>query len=754
MKKCLLFLFLAFLAVLSTWANPIDRQQAQAHAEAFLRSRGQAVSVVAELPTHRSVRKSGKFVNQAAFYVFNTASDAGNTQGFVIISGDDRTAPVLGYAPEGNFDATNLPPNFQEWLQACEEMISRLDATESLHQTEEPVLTAVAPLLTTRWDQGAPYNTACPTYQGEPTLTGCTATALAQVMNYTRWPEGECTAIPAYTSPSYRIKMPELPATTFDWDATADASDGEVARLMLYAGQSVKSDYTVNSTAGAFTMIPQVLEDYFGYDTNVRYVLRSNYSIAQWDELLHGELAAGRPVLYSGFTTSSGHAFVCDGYDGLGLYHINWGWSGAYDGYYEISLLRPGMGGSGGSSTSDGYAMMQGAVIGIQPPTGEAALPLKLTSGELRVEGKKVHCNFYNYNADTLQCYIGFGRITNQGILYPVKTYENTLTFGPIVDGNVRVAGYSFDAAAAALPIGRHNVVPICREYGSTAWNIISADGNYVEVNVKSGSNITLTLHPVNSLQATAIQVIGNKVEGRMQDVQVEFSNPGEEVNNYIYLFASTNPDEKGKYAGRTQVAIPEGGTATAFMNFLPTATGTHHLWICADEAGNQVLGTATVDIRTAPTEAAKLQRISQRISTQADGSVRVIVKFRNAGTDTYLRPLWMGLQLSGSWAAQTEIFTPVEPEAEAEVEAHFTNLTPGKTYAAYSYYYPNFDDYTFQLLAGPTKFIAPQPTAITHMPAEAEDAHAPCYTLQGIRVQQPVSPGVYIQAGKKIIVR
>lgn len=744
MKKTLLFIL--FAGATPLWAAPIDYQQAKAHATAFFHEQGGVVLPAGEQAVHRGVRKAGKYVNQAAYYVFN----ADEAKGFVIISGDDRTLPVLGYSSEGSFDVTHLPDNFKGWLQACEEFISHMDALGMNLQSSTIEHAAITPLLTTQWDQGTPYNEACPTYLGEPTLTGCTATALAQVMNYTRWPESECTAIPSYTTSTYRIGMPELPNTIFDWDAMEDASDGEVARLMLYAGQSVKSDYTVNSTAGHFARIPQALKQYFGYDSNVRFVMRSNYSIDEWDNLLLEELSAGRPVLYSGYTTSSGHAFVCDGYDGQGLYHINWGWGGAYDGYYQISVLRPGMGGSGGSSTSDGYAMEQNAIVGIQPPTGEAQLPLLLTSQRLRVEGTMVYCNYYNYNDESIKSYIGFGRVDEEGKVLRMSSYGSAIEFNPISDEGVNGYSFGFDVGTAGLAAGTYKIVPICREYGKTAWERISAENNYVEVIVKPSGVVTLTLHPIVKLQATSILCTGNKVVGHMQDVEVQMNNLSEEVNIPIYLFASTTKN-KGGYVGSTQVVLSQEGQNTVYMNFLPETAGTYNLWVCADEAGTEVLGTSTVVIRKAPTEQAKLQKVSMKV-TLTDG-VKVVVKFKNVGTDTYLRPLWIGLHLNNGWADSRQVFVPVEPDAQGEAIVEFDNLQPGKTYAAYAYYYPHFDTYDFQHLAGPVMFVAPQTTGIMQSEVIA-DRLEDCYTIQGIRVEHPKAPGIYIRGGKKIIVK
>lgn len=746
MRKTLLFALLLAFTWMQVQADPVGLQQARSQAAAYLQQQGLTLAETDAQSVHRGVRRSGKFAMHPAYYVFNAADGAG----FVVVSGDDRTAPILGHTQHGAYDATRMPQNLKSWFEACEEYITHLDANDELATRTVVERQAVAPLMSTQWDQGAPFNAACPTYNGEPTLTGCTATAMAQVMCYTRWPEGDCAPIPAYTSSSYRIKMPELPAVTFNWDAMSNNASEEVARLMLYAGQSVQSDYTINATAGSFTMIPSALKQHYGYDQNVRYVARANYSINEWDDILHTELVAGRAVLYSGFTTSVGHAFVCDGYDGNGLYHINWGWSGMYDGYYEISMLRPGLGGSGGSTTNDGYTMMQGAVVGIQPPSDEAKLPLRLVANSFRVEGKKVHCNYDNYNAETIECYIGYAHLNNDSTLEHLSSYQSIISLGPVQDGYVRRVSYSYDLATANLPAGQYKVVPVCREHNRSAWERLTAFNNYALVDVAADGSVSVTQYPLAQLQADTIIFTGNKVEGQMQDLSVELQNVGGEVSTMLYVFASKTTS-KGKYAGGTQVVLAEGAKGTAYLNFLPNTAGTYNIWIATDESGKNVIATTTVDISAAPTTKAQLTLKSLQVST-TDGT-KVTVKFENAGTETYLRPIWIGLQYGGSWTHYREVLVPTEPGQEGVAEVEFFGLQSRKTYAAYAYYYPNFTDNTFELLGGPKKFIAPQATSIESIETE-DNANAPCYTLQGIRVEHPTAPGVYVRGGKKIFVK
>ena len=127
--------------------------------------------------------------------------------GYVIASADDRTLPVLGYSLTGRFDASQIPDNMRSWLQGYAEQIRLLgDVSAAAAAAADPGLTAIEPLMQTRWGQNAPYNLQTPVANGKQTLTGCVATAMAQVMYYHQWPKAATTDIPDADAPFYDLQ--------------------------------------------------------------------------------------------------------------------------------------------------------------------------------------------------------------------------------------------------------------------------------------------------------------------------------------------------------------------------------------------------------------------------------------------------------------------------------------------------------------------------------------------------------------------
>ncbi len=136
--------------------------------------------------------------------------------------------------------------------------------------------------------------------------------------------------------------------------------------MLYYCGAAVKMDYADNENGGSSAYseaIPDALKRYFGYKKDARIVYRSDYTSSRWDEIIYNELANKRPVILSGVSPGSGgHAFICDGYDGNDHYHINWGWSGNYDGYFLLGNLAP-------ENFPEGFNLNLDAIVGIEPPT-------------------------------------------------------------------------------------------------------------------------------------------------------------------------------------------------------------------------------------------------------------------------------------------------------------------------------------------------------------------------------------------------
>ena len=322
------------------------------------------------------VSKNDAQSQDAFFYVYNVGDD----NGFVIITGDDRAVPVLGYTDSGRFAWDEIPDNLRLWLDYYKEAMQQIIVNDihgvAPHSRPTDV---IKPLVSTRWNQDWPYNSLCPTSGAKQCPTGCVATAMAQVMNYHRFPDVETAEIPSYYCGSIGKTIPALPATNFEWDKMKNSYDRNsseesimaVAKLMQYCGQAVEMEYSASSSGAQTFDLPWRLPQYFHYPETMHYVYHEGYSIAEWDSLLINELKTNGPILYTGYTTAwEGHAFVCDGYDGKGLYHINWGWGGAADGYYRISVLDASTSGIGGSSTSLRFTINQAVLLGMKT-TGE-----------------------------------------------------------------------------------------------------------------------------------------------------------------------------------------------------------------------------------------------------------------------------------------------------------------------------------------------------------------------------------------------
>ena len=261
-----------------------------------------------------NLRRSGKISQQAGdtpFYVFNVKQHGG----FVIVSGDDRTEAILGYSKQGTFDLDNMPDNLRWWLEEYARQLRAIETHQAMptpRRAQTSTMSAIEPLIKTQWHQSNPYNLMTPISKnsnGEEKhcVTGCVATAFAQVMNYWQWPK-ECPAIPSYTTSSLNLQLDELPATTFKWDLiqrdydySNEVNDNThaVAELMRYVGQALHMDYTV--TESGIAVQPLVLMETFNYSRNLRKILHENFTTAEWEDIIYQDLAAGRPVIYEGY---------------------------------------------------------------------------------------------------------------------------------------------------------------------------------------------------------------------------------------------------------------------------------------------------------------------------------------------------------------------------------------------------------------------------------------------------------------------
>ena len=378
MNKKIFVLLACLIVALTVNADPITREQAQRKAEQYLQDKPGSRRLAPITNARKLAPMRKRIVTPTAtelYYVFNR----GENEGFVIVAGDDKMEGVLGYTDNGEFDYENLPCNMRYWLDTHADYIAYLQTTPKAAPKKVASHDAIEPMVTTKWNQGDPYNQECPNYFGlGRSVTGCAATAMAQVLYFQREKSVTETQgdMPSYTitSDDYgTMTVPGVPSgSPIDWNNMTDTYNSSstaiqkkaVAQLMRYCGVSVEMGYS-NSGSGAYSSrVHDAMNKYFGYGTAAKYAYSENYSDDSWDALLYNELKQGRPFYLSGFNEDGGHAFVGDGYKD-GCFHINWGWGGSSDGYYALNKMKPGSQGIGGSD--GGYADGQEAIYGCEP---------------------------------------------------------------------------------------------------------------------------------------------------------------------------------------------------------------------------------------------------------------------------------------------------------------------------------------------------------------------------------------------------
>ncbi len=319
---------------------------------------------------------------QAVYYIFNLKQ-----KGFVIVSAEDAVYPVLGYSFESQFKSMGDNPAIDDWMTGYEKQIehvvkSEITATEDIKsrwnnlQTNDPNeimipedSKSVSPLIKSKWGQGTYYNKFCPAdpASGDGRCpSGCTSTAMSQVMYYYRYPY---TGFGTKTySSNYGYLTADFGNTTYDYDNMVNTpgnntgmSGVAISELMYHAGVGVSMDYGPDGSSAGLGAAASALKIFFLYSSSTSKIDRSGMSNSQWKNYLTANLENNKPVIYAGYPSSgngSGHAFVCDGYQGTEYFHFNWGWSGSSDGYFYIDNLNPG-----GLDYNDGNR----AVVNIYP---------------------------------------------------------------------------------------------------------------------------------------------------------------------------------------------------------------------------------------------------------------------------------------------------------------------------------------------------------------------------------------------------
>lgn len=659
MKKVFLSLF-ALLAVLNVAAQKVSEAEALQKAQSFLAAK------ISKARQNKSKTfagaKSGATTLRRAnsdseYYVYNV----GSNNGFIIVSADERTTiDILGYTDKGSFSMTDAPEALQYMLRNYALQI------QSLQESTEPIalessratntVSPIEPLIQTLWDQDAPYNLLTPICNGSHAATGCTCTAVAQILHYHQVPS--CTALPAYVSGN--INMPELEATTFDHSimrntyngADTDAGAMECAKLMLYCGQAMQSIYGGSTGTNVMNLAP-ALTNNFGMSSDVERVWREFYTSSQWNAIIYRELAESRPVIYDGRNMNgengAGHTFVCDGCDEDGLFHINWGWGGGSNGYFTLEDLTPAAQGTGGST--GGYNIGQSAFINIMPGENKGprayitAISQCSTSAQRNSAAENFKVNvgwtWYNMNPTPTAYTYGWALCNDEGkiLLPPVQSQ----TTPDLNQGQGYKTTRDVLIPSAGVTSGTYRLVFATKTAQYDEWQPVeNSRALYVKVVIVDNILVAAVVSNYGGEEDLTISSMthagGKERIGATVRYELAVTNNGTSTTTPILVYVD---DDKYPVASTAANIDPKtSGTVNIYLQF--TEPGTHTITLTNTDKENPVVylrkevTISDVESYTMSSRATFTPAIASHEDIVESDDLSVEYTLRNNGQNTY----------------------------------------------------------------------------------------------------------------------
>lgn len=553
-KKSLLFAAGIMLAA-GAYANVLTPEAALQRANAQGNSKRHITALAQPKLSFTKTTVKG----EPAVYVFSNPQG-----GAVLLSASDKALPVLGYTDSGNFDPNNVPPQMQYWLDEYAAQIAYAEENDLLVKDTNVGVTFpldweyIAPLCKTQWNQGIPFNSQVPYNYA----TGCVAVAMSQVMKYWNYPEVGHGKVSYVLDGAGSLSM-DLGEQPFKWDEMLDSYSGSytssqvaaVAYLMKACGYSTSMQYTAYGSGTQVERAAVALVENFGYNKGIGSVSRQEYSLSEWAQLLYDQLKNYGPVIYSGHAVGNlAHAFIADGYDGNGYFHINWGWSGLCDGFYSLDALVPVAQGLGGTSRG-GYNYTQGMIINITKEDGGGTFEPK---AEITIVGNMSASNagplftFHFaqgtpgviYNTSLINITPEFGikvENTETGDAEYLKATQYFLFNGSYQQLDVPMMGpgsyidYAFRPTAripGTLPDGRYKISLVWRPIDTETWiDPVSPTGfhNYVYA-TKAGTKYTIENLPVGKLIIEKAELATPLYFGNPAAINLTITNPTDEV--------------------------------------------------------------------------------------------------------------------------------------------------------------------------------------------------------------------------------
>ena len=767
------------------FSAPVGRQQARQAALAFIKSHANANSHALTRASQAALSLN-EVASTNAYYIFNV----GKGQGFVIASADDRTVDVLGYAEEGSYDEQQCPASLKMLLAQYRQEVRMLNnmpattkpATTRANRTLQPI----EPLLKTTWSQYGPYNLQTPMHKDKHCVTGCVATAAAQIMGYYQYPK-KAPALPAYKAPSAHLQVPELAESTFEWNdilpsyriPTTQQQQDAVAKLMRYVGQAVSMDYTADDSGADSYNVILFLTRLFGYSKDMHRVFRDRYTSEEWCNLIYNELKAKRPVYYfaEDVVYNYGHAFVCDGYKEGDYFHINWGWGGQFNGYYRLSVLSPRE--YGFEQLPSVFTREQGAIIGFRPSESADVFPKVVDIKEMTPLQDQSRSNsgedFTDFDV-TMKCVNNYGEAFDadcgigfwQGgrLINTVKLFSTTFK----TDGKIQRNETNYNIPHT-LAKGKYTVLPVYRIQGESEWKACGGMGEMAqEIEITDTELKTSTAKPV--LEVKKVDVKGGKEAGRPLFVTLTIENKGDELyDTFDMLF-------KYNYVASTTTFLPARQTTDVMFELYPKVAGEFdYSFECKSGATISSKGNITITepkSKNIPSVEVKIEQSEENaFKAPAMKGKLIVTNSENAdycgGFDIELR-----CKKGDTDAAYLEnklsLADIIPANSKKEIPFSIDNVVAGAQYAIYvdgykvekkentiqggMQYVPKWE----RILKTPFYMAKAAPTAI----AVPRVSHEPTliYNLQGVVVGkgeqqlESLPKGIYIIGGKKVVKR
>lgn len=621
-RTALLVVGITLFQVLA-WAGPRSFQQAQAIAERQAALQGIIMDQQQVSKARKQYLLNGSSSSETAtsYYVFDNGSD----KGFTIVSGDDELPEIVGYSAHGNSEHLMKTEGCAAFLKAYQKFVAAFtqgDAKARKILAEQRALKAdgryqqpkIEPLLgDIAWNQETPYNKMCPKYEGSKlSATGCVATAMAQVMMYYKYPKELKADIPAYTTATNKLKVNAISkGEEYDWNNMLSTyTEGKynttqadaVAKLMFHCGAAVQMDY--GDSSGAL-LRPEDMSTYFGYDADLlQEVYRSVYTLAEWKKILDRELEAKRPIIYGGVRSyERGHQFVCDGSDGEGLYHINWGWSGDSDGYFDITLLDPDVSGTGAGTSADGYNRDCSVIIGIAPDNGSEDEPLvkehslyadayedhrkcTITNGERKNASEQFSLTvtpvFSNPTHNKFEGLVALGIRNADGSYTPITQRKKVAMEARKPDGEYAINYPNFNLNYA-FPVGTTVLYEIYSTDNDNNWDVCAYVENVVPFELEATST-SLTLNG-NKLSA---DLKSNEAIQFDMDNSFDITIRNDSQREYLGLInvytseTSTKPTfNEGSRRAEEYMCVPAGESKTRTITlYQPANENEMYVWV------------------------------------------------------------------------------------------------------------------------------------------------------------------------------